>query len=118
MVCGQPIYDPPDRETTIANPRVIIEVSSPSTEADDRGKKFNDYRRLQSLQEYFLVAQDRLSVETFYRQSDGMWVIGPTLTEVHARVQFRSLSVDVSLADLYAGVELPPGPPMAEQVAS
>jgi Uma2 family endonuclease len=118
VVCGQPIYDPPDRETTIANPRVVIEVSSPSTEADDRGKKFNDYRRLDSLQEYFLIAQDRLSVETFYRQADGMWVIGPTLTEVDARVQFRSLNVDIPLTDIYAGLELPPKPFSAEQAAS
>jgi Uma2 family endonuclease len=93
-------------------------VVSPSTEADDRGKKFNDYRRLDSLQEYFLVAQDRLSVETFYRQADGMWVIGPTLIEADRRLHFRSLSVDIALADIYAGVEFPPEPPAAEQAGT
>ena len=53
-----------DNQTdTLLNPTVIIEVLSPLTEAYDRGKKFGHYRRLASLKEYVLVAQDQMLVE-------------------------------------------------------
>ncbi len=53
---------------TLLNPIVLIEVLSPSTEAYDRGEKFAHYRRLESLQEYVLIAQDKIRVEHFRRQ--------------------------------------------------
>src|SRR5262249_32000266 len=55
---------------TLLNPNVLIEVLSPSTEAYDRGKKFAHYRRIPSLVEYVLVAQDRPLVERFTRRDD------------------------------------------------
>jgi Uma2 family endonuclease len=56
VVCGSPIYEPPDRQLAISNPRMIVEVTTPSREADDRGEKFDDYRRIESLREYILVS--------------------------------------------------------------
>lgn len=51
----------------ITNPCVIVEVLSESTERDDRGWKFRDYRTLGSLEEYVLVSQDARRVEVFRR---------------------------------------------------
>lgn len=106
VVCGSVEYARPDRRTTIINPKVVIEVTSPSTEADDRGDKFNDYRRIGSLQEYVLISQERVQVETFHRQPEGLWVIGPTVTELNQSVKFRSLDIEISLSEIYARVEL------------
>jgi Uma2 family endonuclease len=53
-VCGEPRLV----EDTLMNPVLIVEVLSPSTEAYDRGEKFQHYRIIESLQEYVLVAQD------------------------------------------------------------
>jgi Uma2 family endonuclease/catechol 2,3-dioxygenase-like lactoylglutathione lyase family enzyme len=69
IVCGEPrfldgVFDTP------VNPTVLVEVLSPSTEADDRGEKFARYRRLESLREYVLVAQDRARVERFTKRGD------------------------------------------------
>jgi Uma2 family endonuclease len=108
VVCGSLEYSSPDRRTTITNPRVVIEVTSPSSEADDRGEKFSDYRRLDSVEDYVLVSQDRMQLETFYRQPDGLWVIGPTVTQPAQSAKFRSLGIEIPLADIYSGVELPP----------
>ena len=109
VTCEPRVYDPPDRRVTLVNPQVVIEVLSPSTADDDRGDKFRDYISIDSLQEYVLVAQDRPRVETFYRQPDnGVWAIGPAYEGLEATVAFRSLNATVPLADLYAGVELPP----------
>ncbi|BAZ68458.1 MAG: Uma2 family endonuclease [Pelatocladus maniniholoensis HA4357-MV3] len=56
-------------------PSLIIEVLSPSTEAFDRGDKFNDYQELKTLQEYVLISQTRQRVDCFRRNSEGRWVL-------------------------------------------
>ena len=43
-----------DEHDTLTNPAVVFEVLSPSTEAVDRGEKFEDYRSIPTLNEYIL----------------------------------------------------------------
>ncbi|MBK8136830.1 MAG: Uma2 family endonuclease [Chloroflexi bacterium] len=50
---------------------LIIEVLSKSTESYDRGKKFQHYRTLETLQEYVLISQDSANIERFTRQPGG-----------------------------------------------
>ncbi|WP_256091518.1 Uma2 family endonuclease [Candidatus Thiosymbion oneisti] len=79
-------------------PKLIIEVLSDSTERDDRSDKFYAYRRLASLEEYVLVAQDEQKVEV-YRRSDG-WdatVYGP-----EDSVRLGSVGAELALAAIYA----------------
>jgi len=56
-------------------PCLIIEVLSPSTEAYDRGFKFSQYRKSESLQEYVLVQVEQAMVEIFQRNQEGQWVL-------------------------------------------
>ncbi len=72
VVCGKPLFHD-ERTDIILNPVLVIEVLSPSTEAFDRGAKFQAYQTLDSLKEYVLVAQDKPVVEQFVRQADGKW---------------------------------------------
>ncbi len=112
IVCGPPAFDPPrPTSATLANPRVLIEVLSPSTAADDRGEKFTRYRRIASLQEYLLVWQDRPQVEPFYRQPDGVWGIGQTVEGLDAVLTLASVGVELPLAEVYADVAFPPPSP-------
>jgi Uma2 family endonuclease len=108
IACGPLDFAWPDRRTTIVNPQLVIEVTSSSTEAYDRGDKFNDYRRLPSLTEYVLVSQERRQVETFHRQDDGTWVIGPTFTQPDQVVALRVLGIELPLREIYRGIEFPP----------
>lgn len=93
--------DDPD---AITNPRVIVEVLSDSTEADDRGDKWAHYQRVDSLTEYVLVSQREPRVEVFRRStatgSRGAWVY----EEIRAggRVELRSLDVSIAVDELYA----------------
>ncbi len=57
VVCGKPRFDD-DQEDTLLNPTVIIEVLSKSTEAYDRSEKFAQYRALELMADYLLIAQD------------------------------------------------------------
>jgi Uma2 family endonuclease len=102
IVCGPAKFDADDpRQTTITNPRVVIEVLSETTEAYDRGRKFELYRELESLEEYVLIAQDEPLVDTFRRTPDGNWhresFRGPDATAA-----ITSLGLSIPLAELYA----------------
>lgn len=61
-----------DTNDVLANPCVIIEILSPSTEAYDRGDKWAAYQRIPSLREYVLVSQTRPRIEVF-RRDDARW---------------------------------------------
>ena len=106
VVCGEPVYHD-DRRDVLANPTVIFEVLSPSTEAYDRGEKFLRYRsHLASLKEYVLVAQHKPYIEIFSRQQDDSWL----LTEVdglNGKIHLESIDCHLSLAEIYAGIVLP-----------
>ena len=72
VIGGKPQFHD-DRKDIILNPVLLIEVLSKSTEAFDRGLKFQSYRQVPSLREYLLVAQDMPSIEQYVRQADGSW---------------------------------------------
>lgn len=72
VVCGGAQMEP-DTHDALANPTVIVEVLSPSTEAYDRGQKWEAYQRLASLTDYLLVSQTSARVEHFQRETEGSW---------------------------------------------
>lgn len=74
VICG-PIFYADNRQDTVTNPMVLIEILSPSTENYDRGKKFEHYRTIETLQEYIVVAQDRIHIEHHIRQDDHRWLL-------------------------------------------
>ena len=105
VICGSPLLDPHDaHKTTITNPRIIVEVLSPSTEGYDRGMKFSRYREIESFEEYVLIAQEGPSIETFLRQPDSTWSLA-AYNGRDAIAKIRCLGVELPLAEVYAGVE-------------
>lgn len=114
IVCGRPEYDPEDRDT-LTNPQVIIEVLSSSTEAYDRGRKFSNYQRLESLREYVLVSQDRIHVDRFVRQTDGDWLL-TAFSDPNADFALATVEARIPMRDIYAGVE--PAPPATKGQSS
>ena len=57
----------------IEYPCLIIEVLSPGTESFDRGKKFQNYRRISTLKEYVLVSANEIMLECFQLNEKGVW---------------------------------------------
>lgn len=108
VVCGEAQLED-EHLDTLLNPTVIIEVLSPSTETYDRGKKFEHYRALESLQEYLLVSQEQAHIERYIRQEDG-WL----LTEakgMEASIELSSIGCALTLADVYDKVTFNEGQP-------
>jgi Uma2 family endonuclease len=98
-----------DTHDTLLNPTVIFEVLSKSTEAYDRGRKFDHYSTLESRREYVLIAADRVSIDLFTRQPAGPWVLTKA-DNLEASVELTSIGCGISVTDLYENVEFPDAP--------
>lgn len=95
-------------EDYVEQPTLIVEVLSPSTEAYDRGLKFEHYRGIEALQHYLLLDQDRMHAE-LYTRSDGAWLLTETGGEA-GLVRLGALGIQLALAELYRQVEFPAPP--------
>ncbi len=104
VICG-PLQYAPGRNDTVTNPVLIVEVLSPSTEAYDRGKKFEVYRTIDSLKEYVLVDQARLYVERHRPLGLGRWEM-TAFTAPDDVLALESVDIELTLAAIYDGVEL------------
>ncbi|MBW4613523.1 MAG: Uma2 family endonuclease [Desmonostoc vinosum HA7617-LM4] len=87
-----------------SHPCLIVEVLSETTEAFDRGKKFADYRKLDSLQEYVLISAQQMSVECFRRNPEGHWVLYPYGKE--EEIHLASIDLRCAIAAIYEDVLL------------
>lgn len=87
-----------------SDPILIIEVLSPSTEGYDRGKKFEYYRQLESLQEYVLIEQSEYHVDVFRKNAEQRWELF-SYSGAEQELSLSSLNARFSLADLYEEVD-------------
>lgn len=101
-VCGAPRFED-SHVDTLLNPTVIVEVLSPSTEAYDRGEKFAHYRRLETLAEYVLVAQDKLRVEHYQRDGE-RWVL-TEISGLEGVLSLPTVGCEIPLREIYERVE-------------
>lgn len=102
MVCG-PLELEDANGDTLLNPKVICEILSPSTEAYDRGNKFAHYRRVETLTDYLLIAQDRPRIERFSREPDGGWRLFEA-SGLDTEMNVPSIGCILSLKTIYGRV--------------
>ncbi len=93
-----------DSEYSKSHSCLIIEILSDSTEAKDRGIKFQDYRRSPSLQEYVLVSQDTMNIDVFRRNEKGRWELHSFLEG--EEVEFTTVDFRCDIAAIYEDVTL------------
>ncbi len=62
-------------ELTLTQPKVIVEVLSPTTANYDRSEKFNQYRLMPSLMEYVLIDPGLKTIDIYRRQPSGDWLL-------------------------------------------
>jgi Uma2 family endonuclease len=104
VACAEEQFEDEYRDTLL-NPVVIIEVLSESTEAYDRGKKFEEYQSIESLVEYVLIAQDHHSVEHYVRQDQRTWMYS-VFQSPEDIVPLNTIGCQLVLQDVYAKVDL------------
>jgi Uma2 family endonuclease len=94
-------------DDNLLNPVVIFEVLSPSTERHDRGLKFQQYRTLDSLQDYMLVHQDQVRIEQYTHRPDHTW----TLRDYQVQeddLKIDSIGVSIPLTRIYDRIKIAP----------
>lgn len=110
VVCGREKGD----ERFFTDPKLIVEVLSPSTAGVDRHEKRIAYRCIAALEEYVIVAQDTIEV-TVFRREEG-WK-SELLESRGSILELRSIGLSLPLAEIYAGETLgdvDPGEGVAE----
>ena len=102
-ICGEPEFDD-DHLDTLINPQVIFEVLSDSTEKYVRGKKFEKYREIDSLQDFIMISQKECVVERYTRQPDDQWLFWST-NKISDTLEIASIDCKLKLKDIYARIE-------------
>jgi Uma2 family endonuclease len=97
-LCGEPTFDD-DEQDTVTNPALIVEVLSRSTQAYDRGRKFEGYKAIDSLREYVLISQDEVRVERHTR-SGNFWVC-TVETNLDGLVELASVGCSIPMREIY-----------------
>lgn len=99
VVCGELQYLD-KRRYTILNPKLIVEVLSPSTEDHDLGVKLGHYRRIPSLVEYITIAQHTAAITQMTRLPDSTWLL-KDIEGADQTLHLASLNADIPLAEIY-----------------
>lgn len=103
VICGKAQFAD-EHVDTLLNPKLLIEVLSSTTKSYDRGKKFEHYRQLASLQEYLLVSQGEPHIDRFVKQVDGRWA----LDDAHGLdgvLKLESIAAELPLVEVYRRVK-------------
>ncbi|MBE5229059.1 MAG: Uma2 family endonuclease [Microcystis aeruginosa PMC 728.11] len=103
LIAGEPLFSD-NRNDEILNPCVIIEVLSPSTSGYDRGDKFRYYRSIPQLNQYLLVSQGEILIESYSKTSENSWLL-QEYTPARGIISLDSLGISLNLADIYEGID-------------
>ena len=98
-LCGIPSFSDAT-EDELLDPRLVVEVLSDSTEAYDRGEKFEHYESIPALREYLLASSSRQRLELFRRNDDGTW--SRSVHGAGASVRLDSVGVELAVDAVYA----------------
>ncbi len=104
VVCGK-VEFMENRNDTILNPTVLIEVLSPATALIDRNQKFDEHTQLLSLEEYVLVSQDEFKIERFLRQDADNWLY-TRISGLDGIIKLPSIDCELDLSAVYAKLDL------------
>ncbi|MCP2729607.1 Uma2 family endonuclease [Limnofasciculus baicalensis] len=97
----------------IYHPCLIVEVLSPGTEGFDRGKKFKNYRQIDTLKEYVLIETDKMNVECYRINEKGKWELTaysleqPTDNGTEIEIHLTSVDFRFPISLLYEDVVFP-----------
>ena len=103
VVCGEPAFQAQHADTLL-NPTLLIEVLSESTEQRDRGIKAEQYRQMESVQEYLFVRQDRPHLEHYRRYGPRQWMLTEA-SDLNDILELPAIGCTLALNDVYDKVD-------------
>lgn len=104
VACGPENEDPRIEDA----PCLVIEIISPTTERTDRREKMMVYKHIPSLRGYLIVEQERRRVQRHWRDENGTWWDADVFGQ--GRVPIPCLELELTLDEIYQGLDLPTPP--------
>lgn len=102
VFCGEAITTK-DRNDTITNPAILVEVLSPSTALVDYNSKLTEYTQIDSLNAYLIISQDEMKVDSYQRHESGKWLY-ESITGGDGEVNITALDCTLFLSKIYQRV--------------
>ena len=104
VYCGKPQHYNDD-EKSLTNPRLVVEVLSPSTAHIDKGTKLYHYQTIDSLTDYLIVYSDVPRIERWYRNTEQMGEWSSDISRgINDSIEITSLNFSLKLRDLYGDI--------------
>ena len=105
VVCGHAEFVEIGGLQCLANPKLIVEVLSDSTEKYDRSEKFREYKSIANFSEYLLISSVDMNVTLFQKHNGRFWLQSDYASgeSFHLKV----LDLDITVDELYQSVEFP-----------
>ena len=91
-----------------SDPRLVLEVLSPTTRDFDSIRKLEEYKTIADLAYILFVEPNEPSVAIWSR-SDGAWGEARVI-DLEAKVEMPKLGIDLAMRAIYEDVEFPPAP--------
>ena len=88
-------------------PKLIIEVTSPSTIQIDRREKLFAYQKMPSVSEVVIIDQEKALIELHRRQPDGRWITY-FFNDTDREFDLTSVDMTLNVSDVYARVTFIP----------
>ena len=103
VTCNE--QDIQESKTYMEFPKLVIEILSPSTERRDKEEKILFYMECPSIQEYALISQNIMLVQTYTRKGPE-WIYHSYIQGEN--VEFKSIGLIVPIEEIYDKVTLYP----------
>jgi Uma2 family endonuclease len=99
IVCGKWEVHGSNR-TQVTNPKLIVEILSPSTRDYDLSAKFSLYQAIPALEEYLAFETDKPELHYWSKGPGGKWT-RKRISGMNATVSIRALAKALSLSEIY-----------------
>ena len=98
LVICRPLAPEDDR---VADPTIVVEVLSPTTETHDRIRKWREYQTIAALQHFVVVTQSERRVEVYTREGDG-WQLA-VVERPEDTIVLKAVGAKLLLEAIYEG---------------
>ena len=102
-----------DTALEASEPRLVVEILSPTTRTFDRNDKLEEYKTVPTLEYILLIDPDAPQVRLYFRDANRNWTSERTAA-LDAVVEMPSLGLLLHLSDIYAGLVFRPRPTLVE----
>jgi Uma2 family endonuclease len=92
------------RDVAVRDPRVVIEVLSPSTMSFDRFKKVVEYQTIPTLTHILLVDTEVPRIDVLSRSAGGTWT-STRYEGLDAKIDLPTINASLGLGEVFEGME-------------